>query len=306
MTTHGAMQLNLDTNIENYGLCDILNLFQIPAAFNEEHLKHAKRIVLKTHPDKSPLPKEYFLFFTKAYRILHRIYSMRHEHAQGYAHAEKYKDLISNEQEYGCNASTSSATMNKLSTMAPSEFNKWFNEAFERYRVPDEERDSGYDEWFRNGDVDKTDSDIGDRMSKTQWASSIETARSRMMALVPGSASEPVSYYSGDGLTSSKNLQYEDLKRAHTETMIPITEHDIQTHTSSRSRNVEDLRMQRSSWSSSFVPASKTDAMRKLDLEKEHDAEQCTHRAYAMAKQDEIAREMNKKFMRELRTICNS
>ena len=298
------MQLNLDTNIENYGLCDILNLFQIPAAFNEEHLKHAKRIVLKTHPDKSPLPKEYFLFFTKAYRILHRIYSMRHEQAQGYAHADKYNDLISGDQDYGCNASTSVATMNKLSTMDPSEFNKWFNDAFERYRVPDDDRDNGYEEWFRNGDLDKGETEYGNRMSKTQWASSIESARSRMMALVPGSASEPVSYYSGgDG---SKNLHYEDLKQAHTETMIPITEHDIQTHTSSRSRNVEDLRLQRSSWSSSFVPASKTEAMRRLDLEKEHDVEQSTHRAYAMAKQDEIAREMNKKFMRELRTICNS
>jgi hypothetical protein len=288
----------LDTNISNYGLQDILNLFSIPMAFTEAHLKHAKRVVLKTHPDKCSLPKEYFLFFTQAYRILYQIYTMRHEKAQGYAHAEKYRDLISQDGEKNVNVITNS----KLSSMSPSEFNRWFNEAFDKYRVPDEERDAGYDDWFRNGDGE--DVSTGP-VSKTQWSASLESARSRMMALVPGSGSDPVSYGPGQGQGQGQGLQYEDLKRAHTETLIPITDGDVQTITRNRCNNVQELRTQRSNWSASFVPLNKTESINILNREKEHDSEQCTHRAYAMAKQDEIAREMNRKFMKEFKTICN-
>ena len=69
---------SLDLNIDNYNLPDILALFGLPTLFNEDDLKRAKLAVLKTHPDKSQLPKEYFLFFTKAYRIVHQIYTIRH------------------------------------------------------------------------------------------------------------------------------------------------------------------------------------------------------------------------------------
>ena len=291
----------LDTNISNYGLQDILNLFSIPMAFTETHLKHAKRVVLKTHPDKCSLPKEYFLFFTQAYRILYQIYTMRHEKAQGYAHAEKYRDLITAEKEKeGYN---DPAATKKLSSMSPSEFNRWFNEAFDKYRVPDDERDAGYDDWFRNGDGSGNEETSTGPVSKTQWSASLESARSRMMALVPGSGSDPVSY--GQGQCQGQGLQYEDLKRAHTETLIPITDGDIQTITRNRCNNVQELRTQRTNWSASFVPLNKTESVNILDREKEHDSEQCTHRAYSMAKQDEIAREMNRKFMKEFKTICN-
>jgi len=127
-----------------------------------------------------------------------------------------------------------------------------------------------------------------------------------MMALVPAAACEPVSYDGGGlGYGTQGSIRYEDLKRAHTETLIPITESDIQTHTESRCRNVQELRNQRTSAASAFTPLRNEEAMRVLDKEKERDAEQCTHRAYLMAKQDEIARDMNKKFMKEFRLLNN-
>lgn len=36
-----------------------------------------KKIVLATHPDKSDLNKEYFLFFSKAFKILNFVYTFR-------------------------------------------------------------------------------------------------------------------------------------------------------------------------------------------------------------------------------------
>lgn len=315
---------DLDINISNYGLHDILNLFSIPVAFTEAHLKHAKRIVLKTHPDKSNLPKEYFLFFTQAYRILYQIYTMRHEKSQGYAHADTYQDLIASSNSGSAAGSlgmgdTSSgaggadevyAHASKLSAMSPGDFNRWFNAAFERYRVPDEEGDGGYEDWFRNGDTNNERTGDDGPVSKTQWAASLESARNRMMVLVPASASEPVALSSSSSssissLSSTASLQYEDLKRAHTETLLPVTETDIHSITGSRCRSVQELRTSRTAAEASFAPLNKTEAMRALDREKEADAAQCTHRAYLMAKQDEIARDMNRRFMKEFKTIGN-
>ena len=63
----------LDLNIENYNLEDILNLFKIPSNFDENDLKNAKKMVLKMHPDKSSLAPEYFLFFSKAYKMIYQM-----------------------------------------------------------------------------------------------------------------------------------------------------------------------------------------------------------------------------------------
>jgi hypothetical protein len=56
---------SMDLDINNYELNDILNLFKLPVMFDDKHLKQAKITVLQMHPDKSKLPKEYFLFFTE-------------------------------------------------------------------------------------------------------------------------------------------------------------------------------------------------------------------------------------------------
>jgi hypothetical protein len=71
------MSANLDLDINNYNLHDILSLFRIPINFNEEDLKSAKQVVLKTHPDKSKLPSEYFLFYSKAYKMLYSVWEFK-------------------------------------------------------------------------------------------------------------------------------------------------------------------------------------------------------------------------------------
>ena len=65
---------NLDLDIDNYDLNDILNLFSIDSDFSNDDLKNCKKKVLMTHPDKSRLPKEVFLFYSKAYKLLENIY----------------------------------------------------------------------------------------------------------------------------------------------------------------------------------------------------------------------------------------
>ena len=326
--------MDLDIDIGNYSLTDILKLFSIPVAFSEEHLKSAKRTVLKMHPDKCALPKEYFLFFTKAYRILYQIYSMRHERAQGYGHVQKYAELIADGESAACSAETlgcESATTTggsadhraKLAKMSHGEFNRWFNSAFEKYRVPDSAEDDGYEQWFRGTGDDAANSDGGNAddadadadadayvnangigsWSATQMRE-MERKRTRIrdrLALVAVSELEAAGG-ARSGLMQ-QSLQFEDLKRAHTETLIPVSDADYKGVRQFKS--VLELQMFRSSAAASIAPLSKAESAARLEQERIAEVEESTHRAYQMARQDEIARDMNRRFMREFQTLKN-
>ena len=69
--------MEVDLDINNYDLDSLVALFKIPIHFEEHHLKQAKKTVLAMHPDKSKLDKEYFLFFSKAYKIIYNIYQFK-------------------------------------------------------------------------------------------------------------------------------------------------------------------------------------------------------------------------------------
>jgi hypothetical protein len=315
--------MDLDTDIRNYNLTDILKLFSIPVAFSEDHLKSAKRTVLKMHPDKCNLPKEYFLFFTKAYRILYQIYSMRHERAQGYGHVQEYAELIADgesaetlgsESSSGSSSLASADHRAKLATMSHDDFNRWFNSAFEKYRVPDSNED-GYEQWFRGTDDDTnqdgvTSDDAGDAdntnaISSGAWSATqmreMERKRNRIRDRLALVASSELEAAGGNGSSSFQSqLQFEDLKRAHTETLIPVTESDFKSVR--QFKNEQELKMFRSSAS---APLSKEESAAILERARIADVEESTHRAYQMARQDEIARDMNRRFMREFQTIGN-
>jgi hypothetical protein len=158
---------SMDLEINNYELTDILNLFKLPIMFDEKHLRQAKIIVLQMHPDKSKLPKEYFLFFTKAYKILHEIYRVRFPDEKKYKE-DKFSYTAVIERELNQNKSktahnqidreyhkTHEEAYNKIQKMDASNFNKWFNEKFEKFRLHDEEQDNGYEEWFRGTNDDE-------------------------------------------------------------------------------------------------------------------------------------------------------
>jgi len=317
---------NMDLNIDNYGLTDLLNLFHIPIAFNEAQLKSAKKMVLKMHPDKSRLDKEYFLFFTKAYRIIYQIYTMRHESAQGYGHVQEYAELIapggcSSDRLNGENAggpgpeaaSSAAQRSEKLSRMTPSEFNTWFNTAFEKY-VPRNPEDDGYETWFRGNDPDDVDgveeeeeelslegsnTNTGSGSWNSAQVGALERRRNRIrdrLALVSATTIE-----AAPPSLSATSVHFEDLKRAHTETLIPVTAADY--NNVRKFKTVHELQMFRSSAASNIAPLSKMDATAQLEREHVASAEQATHRAYLMAKQDEAARDMNRKIMREFQTL---
>ena len=115
-------------------------LFHLSYNFTEVDLKRAKKIVLKTHPDKSGLSKEYFLFFSKAYKIIYSIHEFR---MKGKGPTEYMVDEENNEV---------------IKNISKGEkFNKIFNELFEKYNVKDDETEKGYGDWLKsNDDIDTT------------------------------------------------------------------------------------------------------------------------------------------------------
>ena len=260
--------MDMDLDINNYELADILKLFKIPVLFNDKHLREAKVIVLQMHPDKSRLPKEYFLFFTKAYKMLYEIYKVRFPDEKKYKETGfSYSAVIDHELNLNKSKTahnkedheyykTEEEAYKKLQKLDSANFNKWFNEKFEKFRMHDDEQDGGYEEWFRDtnnndgldaGAIDDNGIDateLGDTWDERNER--IERKKKMLrdkMALIEtneimtydsvgcggsggyyGLGREAPREYSS-GLFSS--LQYEDLKKAHTESVIPVTAEDF-------------------------------------------------------------------------------
>lgn len=70
-----------ELKIESYTLDELMGLLDLNSSQNVtmDDLKRAKKKVLMMHPDKSRLPKEYFLFYKKAFDIIYRLYDDVHK-----------------------------------------------------------------------------------------------------------------------------------------------------------------------------------------------------------------------------------
>ena len=295
--------VNLDLDIRNYNLEDITNLFKIPIVFTESDLRTAKLMVLHTHPDKSKLPKEIFLFFTSAYKILYQIFTFRT--GKNRNKKESYSDLVA-EETVDPNEDSMKLCVDKVKQLSSTEFNKLFNEHYEKCKIQMEEEE-GYEEWYRSDDASGADS-ANSLSSWDQRVSEIDKQKQALrtnLSLVSKSELQCANIFGGgenyymlgqgapkehsSGLFSS--LQYEDLKKAHTETVIPVTQEDYVN--SKKFNNVNELQSFRDVHLKSY---NYEESSHKKKAEAHLAEEDNTHRAFALAKQDELAQEMNKKF----------
>lgn len=159
---HIEMEPDLDLDIRNYKLEDIAKLFKIPLVFNESDLRTAKLAVLQTHPDKSQLPKEYFLFFSSAYKMLYQVYTFRS--GKNRNNKESYKEIV-DEETVDASEDSMKLCVDKVKRLSAAEFNKLFNEHYEKCKIEMEE-DVGYEDWFRSQNDDEND---GDDMINASW-----------------------------------------------------------------------------------------------------------------------------------------
>ena len=288
---------DFDLDIDNYGLEDILNLFHLDYKFEKSGMKKAKAMALKTHPDKSGLSKDFFLFFMKAYKMLEAIYEYRCK-----------KEQCAKKQKYTAEVNTENKQLlKKLDGKSAKEFNKWFNDMFEKVRVKDEDIDTGYGSWF------KSNEDITNEKVKSVSAMGdvFERRKKESKALIKHNGIRDLEIGAGYGLTREKpmeyasgifsNLQYEDLKKAHTETVVPVTMEDYLAKP--RFENVESYVRYREQNRPDMVSLEQSKKMMR-DRNMQNDKIN-TERAFRLIKRDEEIGKANQKWWANLKQLKN-
>ena len=275
----------LDLNIDNYSLINLLDLFKLDYNFTLNDLKQAKKIVLRTHPDKSNLSKDYFLFFSSAYKIIYAIYEFRSR-----SNSQKSTEYIIEKDE------EKELLLKNISKQ--SNFNKIFNELFEKNHLNNEFIDSGYGDWLKSDeDINKVSTTLQDmnntfEQKKEELKSIIikkEITEFNSSYYDEITGDKPENYSSGVFST----LQYEDLRKAHVETVIPITNEDYVNRR--KFKNTQELSSYRNN--QDIKPLSQEQAKeymkQKDDLQNKHDVT----RAFKLAKEDEIVKKLNNNWM---------
>ena len=289
----GAGALDIDLNIENYDLTDLLALFKLDFEFKADDLKRVKKTVMQTHPDKSGLDKKYFLFFTSAYKIIFSIHEFRHKSGK------------SQSTEYTVEKDEAKELLLKDLQKKPN-FNKIFNELFEKHRIKDDENETGYGTWFKSEENMDTRSTTMGQMNAT-----FEQKKREVKELIPFKEVEEMGQ-SASGqfdLTRDKpdyytsplfsSLQYEDLKKAHVESVIPVTHDDYLARP--KFKNV--LEMQADPRYNDTKPLSLSQAKDYLQQKESFQAQNDVHRAYKLAKQDENSHKANQGWMSGFKQI---
>lgn len=282
---------NIDLNIDNYELNDLLDLFKLDYNFSEDDLKRAKKAVLMLHPDKSGMDKEYFLFFASAYKIVYSVYNFR------VCKTKSTKYIVEKDEQTGL-------LLDKLKNH--SNFNKMFNELFEQAKIKDDAEASGYADWL------KSDEDMDHRSTTMQSMNeTFERKKKEIQALVPvkdltdsyfnkGACAdltgERPDYYSADIFAK---LPYEDLKKAHVESVIPVTHDDYLSRP--KFNSVDEMR--RNPNYNDTTPLSLDQAKDYLKQRDQEQNKSDINRAYKLAKQDEVYEQVNKNVMSRFKLL---
>lgn len=284
------MSDGIDLNLDNYELQDLLNLFKLDYNFSLEDLKQAKKMVMKTHPDKSNLPKEYFLFFCSAFKVIVSIHKFRTS-----GNAEQSTEYVPDNEE-----DEAKELMLKKLANKPN-FNKIFNELFEKHRVTDEDSAGGYGDWL------KSDEDIDTSVvTKNNMHAAFEAKKSKARGELAIKAN--IVEMGGDGYGQSdlvgsvpesygsalfSNLGYEDLRKAHVETVIPVTQEDMKARPVYA--NEQDLRHHRDI--DRGKPMTKEESNQYLNERRDREGKNDVLRAFRLAKQDEETKRANDAWM---------
>ena len=296
----------MNLNIEEYSREELYKLFGLRknATLTEDIMRQAKKIVLKTHPDKSRLENKYFIFFSKAYKRLYEIYQFQH----------KTTTTVDSTDYFDQNNEIILDTMFEMKKELKhdtNQFNQWFNQQFEAHRI-DDPIETGYGDWL------KSDEDIlytPPQVNKDSMAREMQKRKKELQQLMPytgihsslntssigGSA---LMEYNTNNFSSSSlfsNAGYTDLKQAYVESVIPVTEEDY--HNKPKFKSVDEYTRHRNAVDLS--PQSKEEAMAQLLHQQKIDNEESAALAFYYAQQTEKANQQTNQFWSKIKQITN-
>ncbi|NDA89294.1 MAG: hypothetical protein EBY20_00025 [Alphaproteobacteria bacterium] len=300
---------SVDLDINNYNLQDILSLFKVPVNFDEHDMKRAKQIVLKTHPDKSNLPADYFLFYSKAYKMLYSVWEFK---KRGDVDSKNPKNT-----EYSTYSDEDKTVLldqffeSNEKFKKSANFNRWFNEQFERNKLSNEHEEKGYGDWLKTDEDIEQAKNVSMATMKQEFDKKKEKARSLIVR------EDVQEIWSTNSITSSElsndapgtydsglfsGLGFQDLYKAHTETVIPVTEEDYEQK--QKFGSVNEYMSYRNNQDTK--PLSEQQAEQYLKQRNEKEEERAIRRAYELAKQTEMAKQKNQEFWSGLQLLKNN
>jgi len=227
-------------NIHMYTLDELLGLFDLSYDISMEDLKRAKRKVLMTHPDKSKLSPEYFLFYKKAFDIVVQFYENQ---------AKQHQEITEENTTYTPSMKTSGPTNTRqiskvIQDMSTKEFQSKFNTLFEEnmQQRPDPERNA----WFTK---DEAIHSIHEQVNQKNMSQMFDQIKEKQAAMVTYRGVENLYVNSGSGSKLYEDddnesngagyvecdpfskLKYDDLRKVHKDqTVFSVSEKDYQTH----------------------------------------------------------------------------
>ena len=298
---------NLD--LASYSFDEILQMFDLTYDISIDDLKRAKRKVLMSHPDKSGLPPDYFLFYKRAFELVVH-----------YQQSHSRQSHIVNEHtsvEYVPLTETDTNTKRQLSEKTKTnQFQQRFNELFEQNMA--EKPDPTRNEWFRSESASSIYETQG-TVSVSNLNSSFESikTRQREQGLVrytgirelSSSFSGGASSFYDSGPSSMEDeqnqdvyvssdpfskLKFEDLRKVHKDqTVFAVSEQDYANVP--KYKNVDQYSRERSI--DTIKPMEKQQAQRLFDERERIAREQQAKKQHLMELRMQEYAEKNKKIM---------
>lgn len=305
ITHNNSSYENLDLNIDNYSREELFKLFGIlNTSLTENIMKECKKLVLKSHPDKSRLDEKFFIFFSKAYYKLKCIYEFQNK-----IQIKKTPDLSEYYESEKANILDNVFEQKKY-LKDPKNFNSWFNQQFDKHKLEDL-NETGYGDWLKSdedivftGNISKANmnSEIEKRKKEVQTLTKYTGINDSYTSTFGGSSLMAYdSNFSSGSLFSSDGMGYTDLRQAYVESVIPVTEDDY--NKGQKFRNVEEYKRHRDEIDTK--PLSKEEAMRRLFNENKQKDEESAALAFYYAQQSEKANANQNNFWSGLKQVTN-
>jgi hypothetical protein len=188
----------------------------------------------------------------------------------------------------------------------PQNFNKWFNENFEKHRI-ENPLETGYGEWL------KSDEGIMNIRNVTQanMGSEMEKVKQQVKSMVTytGVKEFTANAFGGSSLIESNNNysygssdNFTDLRQAYSETVIPVTNDDFDKIP--KYKNINEYKSYRDTMNTK--PIDKEESMRILFHKNQQMDEESAALAYYYAKQSEKTKKSQESFWSSLKQLTNS
>jgi hypothetical protein len=294
-----------------YSLQEIFSLFGLSSNITIEDLKRAKKQVLMTHPDKSKLSPDYFLFYKKAFDIVVQFYDNQNKtNQQVPTEKQDYKPMNQND----FNKSTNVNIQNKINKMTEREFQSKFNQLFEQN--VESKINTSRNEWFSKDEpVYNVQETVNTKNMQVIFDQIKEKQSSMALSEYRGVTNLPVNMNSGSQLyedddSQSKylecdpfsKLKFDDLRKVHKDqTVFSVSERDFQKV--KQYSSVDHFVRERGQ--NMQGPLEKEQAEKILSMQEQQYRERMMQKEHAAKLQSMQYKEKNKRFISSFLQVKN-